>query len=156
MMRMKALAAAVIALTLLGCTGNKVKIIPPDLEIVQLSGPGDQNYPAGEIEVQYGVRIANRSSEPIVLKQIQLTGIGQGGPYRLKSETYFFNRSIKPDGFEDVAFWAKAVATGDAFSIDAQAPVNVRGIAFFNSPSGSFRKVFTKTFNQSGGSNAPR
>lgn len=146
---MKRVLAALVML--LGCSGNNVKIIPPELTFVQLSGPAEQNYPQGAFEVQYGIRIANRSSEPIVLRQIQLQSLSAGGPYRLRSETYFFRREIAPDHFEDVVFWAHAYSTGDASSIDSQAPVNIRGTAFFEAPSGAFRKVFMKVLNQMGG-----
>jgi hypothetical protein len=152
---MKHLLAAAVTFALLGCSSNSVKIIPPDLEIVQLVGPAELNYPTGPIDVQYGVRIANRSSEPITLRQIQLQQVSAGGPYRVRSETYFFNKPIAPGAFEELTFWAHADARGGAFATDAQAPVNVRGVAFFESKAGSFRKIFLKTFDQMGGARRP-
>jgi hypothetical protein len=148
---MKYLAAVAATLSLIACSsGPKATLVRPEIELVQLSGPADQNYPPGRIEVQYGVRIANRSSEPIILRQIQVQSTGAGGPYRLERATYYFDRQVKPDSYEDVTFWARAVASGDAFAIDANAPVTIRAAAYFNAESGNFRHVFTKILNQSG------
>lgn len=144
------LTAAAACLTVLACASNDVKIIPPELQFVQLSGPADQNYTPGDIEVQYGIRIANRSSEPITLRHIQVQSVGLGGPYRLQPATYYFRREVKAEQFEDVTFWAKAVATGDAFAPDANAPITIRATAFFEAPSGGFRRVFTKVLEQRG------
>ena len=150
---MKYLAAVAATVALIACSsGPKATLVRPDIEFVQLSGPADQNYRPGRIEVQYGLRIANRSSEPITLRQIQIQTTGAGGPYRLERATYYFDREVKPDSYEDVTFWARAFASGDAFAIDAQAPVTIRAAAYFDAESGNFRQVFTKILNQSGGS----
>jgi hypothetical protein len=150
------LALAAVCCTLLACASNDVKIIPPELDFVQLSGPAEQNYTQGDIEVQYGIRVANRSAEPITLRQIQVQPVGLGGPYRLRPATYYFERQVKPEQFEDVTFWAKAVSTGDAFAADAKAPITIRVTAFFESPSGGFRRVFTKVLDQRGTLGGPR
>ncbi len=144
------LAVAAACCTLLACASNDVKIIPPEIDFVQLSGPAEQNYAQGDIEVQYGIRIANRSSEPITLRRIQLQTVGLGGPYRLTRSSYEFERRVQPEQFEDVKFWAKAASTGDAFSTDANAPITLRVTAYFESPTGGFRRVFTKTLEQRG------
>ena len=142
------LAVAIACCVFLACASGGAKIPPPQIELVQLSGPAQQNYAQGEFEVQYGVRIANRAPEPITLRHIQIASIGLGGPYRLRSATYYFQRTIQPEKYEDVTFWAKAIATGDAMSDDAMAPITVRATAFFEAPSGGFRRVFTKVLTQ--------
>ena len=153
---MKALVAAAACFTFLACASNNAKIIPPELTFVQLSGPAEQNYPQGQFEVQYGLRIANRSSEPITLRRVQLQTISLGGPYRLVARAYSFQREVKPEEFADVTFWAKAESTGDSFSNDANAPVNVRATAYFTSPAGNFRRVFTAVLDQRGTLGGPR
>ncbi len=153
---MKAFFAAVACCAFLACASNSSKIVPPELQFVQLSGPAEQNYTPGNFEVQYGLRIANRSSEPITLRNIQIQSIGLGGPYRLQPATYYFKREVPPEKYEDVTFWAKAVATGDAFSPDANAPITIRATAFFESPAGNFRRVFTKMLDQHGSLGGPR
>jgi hypothetical protein len=155
---MRHLALTTALLAVLACASNnpKARLLEPEVDIVQLSGPAEQNYPAGQMEVQYGVRIANRSSEALTLRRILVEPMGAGGPYRLRRETYHFNKIVPPNGFEDVTFWARAFAQGDAFAIDAQAPVTIRGTAFFDSPSGGVRKVFVKMLNQAGTASQPR
>lgn len=155
---MKALPAlAALCFVFLSCaSSDNVSIIPPELTFVQLSGPAEQNYPQGDFEVQYGLRIANRSSEPITLRNIQIRSTGLGGPYTLRPRTYYFNKEVKPEQFEDVTFWAKSVATGDAMANDAHAPVTIRATAFFESPAGNFRRVFTAILDQRGTLGGPR
>ncbi len=127
-----------------------MKIIQPELEFIQIVGPADLGYPAGQIEVQYGIRVANRSSEPITLRSVAVQTIGAGGPYTLQRKTYYFDREIAPDQFSDVTFWATAYADGDMNASDTTAPVTVRGIAIFNTPGGAVRKVFQKVIGQHG------
>lgn len=149
MQRFTLLASAFV---LLACTSAapNAHLVQPEIEFFQLVGPADLNYPAGEIEVQFGVRIANRSAEPIKLRQIEMTPVGSGGPYRVRRRIYFFNEEVAPNGSRDVAFWARADARGDALAIDASAPISVRAVAWFESPAGNFRKIVMKTFGQHG------
>ena len=134
----------------LACASSDAKIAPPEIDFVQLSGPADQNYTPGNIEVQYGIRIANRAAVPITLRNIQIRSVGAGGPYELRPATYYFERVVQPEKYEDVTFWAKAVASGDPNDIDATAPITIRATAIFDSPSGRFRQVFTKMLEQRG------
>ncbi|HEX7707959.1 MAG TPA: hypothetical protein VF701_15980 [Thermoanaerobaculia bacterium] len=123
----------------------------PEIELVQLSGPEEQNYPSGEIEIQFGLRIANRSSETITLRQIQLESVTDGGPYQLERETYYFQVAVEPERHNDLTFWAHAVAGGDRHAVDARAPITVRVVTFFESAAGNFRKVFIKRLAQGAG-----
>lgn len=148
---MKRLALFLLCAAVLACSSNpKVNIVRPEIGFVQLVGPADLNYPVGEIEVQYGIRIANRSSESITLRRIELSPVGGGGPYTLRRESYYFTREVGPDQFLDLAFWAKATAEGNRMAGDATAPVTIRATAYFDSPSGGFRQVFLRTFQQYG------
>ena len=143
------LASAAVFCTLLACSSGKSgKIVHPELELVQLSGPADQNYSGGDIEVQYGLRIKNASPQPITLRRIQLRSIGDGGSYRLMTATYNFQRVIEAEKSEDVTFWAKAEAEGDPMANDAGAPVTVRAVVYFDSPAGGFRDVITERIGQ--------
>ena len=119
---MRQLVVAAVSCVFLACASSSARIPAPEIELVQLSGPADQNYTPGDIEVRYGVRITNRAAVPITLRNIQIRSTGLGGPYRLQPATYPFNRTIEPEKYEDVTFWAKAVAEGDAMSMDANAP----------------------------------
>lgn len=145
---MKALLASLACCGFLACASNDAKIAPPQLDFVQLSGPAEENYAQGNIEVHYGVRIANRADVPITLRNIEVQTVGLGGSYRLRPATYYFERVIAPEKVEDVLFWAKAVSQGDRMSADASAPITVRVTAIFDSPAGGFRRVFSKMLAQ--------
>ncbi len=145
---MKALLASLACCVFLACASTNAKIAQPEVDFVQLSGPAEENYAQGNIEVQYGVRIANRADVPITLRNIEVQTVGLGGSYRLRPATYYFERVIAPEKYEDVTFWAKAVALGDGMSSDASAPITVRVTAIFDSPAGGFRRVLSKMLAQ--------
>ncbi|HYI10480.1 MAG TPA: hypothetical protein VEK57_15575 [Thermoanaerobaculia bacterium] len=152
---MKPFALGVACFALLACASSGdsaggAKLLQADLQFVQLVGPEEMNWPAGSIEVQYGMRIANKSGEPITLRQVEVESLGQGGPYRLRRDRYFMNVAIPPASNRDATFWARAYAEGDSMADDANMPVTVRGVAFFESPAGNFRKVFVQRIVQSG------
>lgn len=148
---MKRAILLAVSVAMLACSsGPKVRTIRPEIQFVQLQGPADMSYPSGEFEVQYGLHVANRSSEPITLKQVRVEPVGRGGPYVVRAETYYVTKTIGPDQFEDVSFWARADGSGDSHAMDATAPVTIRAIAYFDSPSGDFRQVLMKTLQQYG------
>ncbi len=127
---------------------QNAKIPPPEIELAQLSGPADQGFPPGFFQVEYALRIENKSNEPLTLTQLDLQPMGGGGPYRLRHDLYTFKNVIAPGQMEAVTFWANAFSTGMYNSVDAYAPVSVRGIATFESPAGTVRKIFVKVLSQ--------
>lgn len=153
---MKQLATALACLTLLACASSTgtaagadaAKVPPPDFEFVQLVGPEEQNWPQGEIEVQYAVRITNKATEPIRLRQIELSPVGMEGAYTVARQSYFFDHEVGATGAKEFAFWAKAYSEGKRYGINAQSPISVRAVAYFQSASGPFRKVFTAHMSQ--------
>jgi hypothetical protein len=146
---MKRILALLLGLMVVGCaSGTKAKLIQPEVELVQITGPADTLYQGGNIEVQYGLRVANRSAEPITLQRVLIETIGSGGPYRVPRDYYYIRHVVEPGKFGDVTFWVRAESTGSRFSIDAQAPITVRGTAYFSSPLGSLRKVFVTSLGQ--------
>ena len=150
---MKRAVIFAVCLATLACSSGSdrnVNLLQPDLEFIQIMGPADLGYPVGRMEVQYGIRVMNRSSEPITLHSVAIQSVGFGGPYRLQRKTYYFDKKIDPDKFDDVSFWAVAFAEGDPHASDANAPVTIRGVAVFNTATGAMRKVFQKTVGQHG------
>lgn len=152
---MKRIPAALLGLIAFACASGDAPApagtLLPQIEVAQLSGPGDQGYPPGLFQVELALQITNPSAEPITLRQLDLQPMGGGGPYRLRQETYYFNETILPQQEHAFSFWANAFTTGDWRSIDAYAPVSIRGIATFASPAGTVRKIFVKVLPQDRG-----
>lgn len=118
------------------------------LMIVQLEPPRSMTRQGEEIEVRYGVRATNNTAEEITLRRLILDPSGSGGPYVVQRQQYFFTHVIPAHSIHEFEFWAKAITTGNAQSIDARAPVTVRATAHFESASGPFRKTITQHVNQ--------
>jgi len=151
---MKPIAAALLGLIAFACASGVApdeSKLAPEIEVAQLSGPGDQGYPPGLFQVELALQIRNTSAEPLTLIQLDLQPMGGGGPYVLRQETYYFNETIAPQQEHALSFWANAFTTGDYRSIDAYAPVSIRGVATFSSPAGTVRKIFVKVLRQDRG-----
>ena len=133
-------------LMVLACSSARPENTLVDVQLAELSGAEEQNWPFGTFDVQYGVRVTNRSQEPVTLHQVALEPASPGGPYILRRDRYTLNRTVAPGAPEEVTFWARARATGGRDSVEAHAPVSVRTIAFFEAPSGAFRKIQIVTF----------
>lgn len=146
---MQRIALALVVLTLAACA-TAMKIPAPDIQFAQLVGPDELNWPAeGPIEMQFAMTVVNRADEPITLRQIQLESTGDGGPYALPRDQHVFNRQIAPGQTEVIELWADAYAfRGRGRQLDAHAPVTIRGLAFFEAPSGSFRRTFITNLSQ--------
>ncbi|MDQ3281507.1 MAG: hypothetical protein M3Q69_08845 [Acidobacteriota bacterium] len=148
---MKRLAAILACALTFACSSggaaNGKKTPAPEVRLFQLTGPAEQNYPTGAFEVQIGVRIINHSDTPMTLRQIALEPFGEGGIYRVTNNRYFFTQQVGAQSFSDMTFWARAYATGNSYSIDAQAPVSIRATAHFDSANGPLRRTVTANFN---------
>jgi hypothetical protein len=152
---MKSLIALAACLTFIACgssapAGNSAagKIVP-EVELVQLVGPEELNWERGEIEMKYALRVSNPSAEPITLRQIRLQTVGTEGPYMIPQSSYSFREVVAPGASRDIQFFAKARSEGNRYRIDAQSPVSVRTVAYFEAPSGNFRRSFIANLVQS-------
>ena len=158
---MKHLLASAACLALIACgsssgtsgasapTAEAVGIARPDTSLRQLVGPEQLNWEAGVIEMKYALRIQNNAADAITLRQIQIKTVGQEGPYHVPQSSYFFREAINGGTARDVEFFAKAYSGGDRYRIDAQSPVAIRIIAYFEAPSGNFRQTFITNLGQS-------
>jgi hypothetical protein len=146
------------ALLLAACASSKnnATIIKPEIELVQLQAPVDVGYATGPTQIQFGVRVANRSAEPITLRRIEIQSVGSGS-YQLRKEFFPYNEQIAPDGFTTVTFWAHGYGYAtDRGRTPSAEPVNIRGIIYFDSPAGSFHQIVTRYINQFPGAPGPR
>jgi hypothetical protein len=147
---MKQLAIAALFL-LAACasapSGPKGEIAAPEFAIEQLVGPRDLNFPEGEVDVQFSVRIGNRSAVPMKLRRIQLRTVNpEGGAYTLVPRTYFFNATVDAGREKTITFWAHAIMYGR--SPREYEPVTLRGVADFEVPGGHYTHIFNGEMNQ--------
>lgn len=158
-MRQLIVSAACLALIACGSTSDSgaaaaptaeaLGIARPDTSLLQLVGPEQLNWEAGLIEMKYALRIHNNAADPITLRQIQIKTVGQEGPYYVPPSSYFFREAINAGAARDVEFFAKAHSGGDRYRIDAQSPVAIRIIAYFETSGGNFRQTFITNLGQS-------
>lgn len=149
-MRKQAIVVLLASALLTACaTRSKVQVTRPEVELVQLVGPGDVAMGSGPMQIQFGLRVANRASEPITLRRVELSSVGTGA-YVLRREFHPFNQLIRPEQYEDVTFWARGYVFGRRFD-PSREPVTVRAILYFDSPDGSFQQIVQKNLDQFGG-----
>jgi hypothetical protein len=156
-MRQLIVSAACAALIACGSSGSgadvptaeKIGTEAPGIELVQLVGPEQLNWEAGQIEMKYALKVTNRTTEPITLRQIQIKTVGLEGPYSVPQSSYFFREPVAPATTRDIEFFAKALSEGDRYRVDAQSPVSIRIIAYFEAPKGNFRQSFITSLGQS-------
>jgi len=141
---------ALMAILFAACASSKQptsKIPEPGLGIEQVVGPADLGYPYGPIEIKYNFAVQNNAAEPITLIRVDLQTINPaGGAYTLRREFHNVRQTIPPNGVGVVSFWARAMAWGR--SMRETEPVTVRGVAYFEAPSGVFQKVFIREISQ--------
>lgn len=142
--------AVLLAVAAAACSSNKVNIIRPEIGLTQIVGPADVGYPQGQMDVQYGMRVANRAGDAITLKRVEIQSVGSGA-YVLRHDNFYFNERIDPEHYADVTFWVHAYARGGPFGHGTSEPVTVRGIAYFESPAGPFQQIFQRDLSQFSG-----
>lgn len=124
-------------------------VVEPAVQIVQLSRmPGAARHITGGIPIQYGVRITNRASHPILLTRVTVVSMGEGA-YNLAQSSHPFKIWIQPAGYGDVQFWAPASIDSATIS-GANGPVTVRATLTFDSSIGQFEKIVVQQVNEFG------
>jgi hypothetical protein len=141
------------AFCLVGCASSKsgsgAKIAEPGIGIEQVVGPADLGYPYGPIEVKYNFAVQNNAQVPITLTRVDIrsdVGAAGSGAYQLRRDFYNFHQEIPPNSVGVVTFWAKAYAFGRN-NRDTE-PVTIRGVAYFDTPTGPTQKVFIRELSQ--------
>ena len=141
-----------IAAAFASCATSKTpraKIPEPSIGLEQAVGPRELGNPYGRIEVKYNLAVQNNATEPITLIRLDLQTINPaGGAYSLIRDFHNFRQTIPPNSIGVVTFWAKAFSWGRGPR--ETEPVSVRGIAYFESPSGTLQKIFITELSQYG------
>src|SRR5262245_29031974 len=141
-------ALAALLLVFAACasspSGPKANVPEPEFAIVQAVGPADAGYPYGRFEVKYRFDIANHANVPLTLKRITISTVNpEGGAYVLvPPHDYYFNKTIGAKATDAVEFWAKAYGYGPS-PRDTE-PVTIKGVVYFDSPSGYVNQVFIR------------
>ena len=132
------------------CASSQAPKIPePAIGLEQAVGPGDLGYPYGPMEVEYNLAVQNNAPHEITLIRIDIQTINPaGGAYSLRRAFYNFRQPIPPNSIGVVTFWAKAFSWGRGPR--ETEPVSIRGIVYFESPKGTFQKVFITELSQYG------
>ncbi len=143
-----ALLAVVLFASCASSSGKPGPKIPePGIGLEQVVGPAQLNYPYGPIEVKFSLAVQNNAPHPITLIRVDVGSLNpQGGAYSLRRDFYNFRETIPANGQAAVSFWAKAFSWGR--SIRENEPVTIRGIVYFESPAGTFQKVFIRDLSQ--------
>jgi hypothetical protein len=151
---MKRLPFALILILAVACASSnsqKGKTAKPDppIEIEQLVGPAELNYPYGPIEVQYQLMVQNPTPQPITLTRVEVATLNsQGAAYTLRRDFYNLKKTIAPNATDSVTFWAKAFSYGRG--IRDTEPITLRAIVYFEWPGGNFQKIFIRELPQYG------
>lgn len=153
---MRSAASLLFAIAIVSCSSSstpKANIVQPEIDLVQVVGPAELNYPYGGADLRFDVEIANRSGEPITLKRVELSTVS-GGAYVLRREFRTYDVTIAPGRATAVTYWGKAQIRGG--TIQEQEPVRIRGVLHFESPAGPFHSIVMRDFRQYPGANDPR
>lgn len=112
-------------------------------------GPRELNYPYGPIDIKFNLGVRNNAQIPITLIRVDLASLNPaGGAYSLRRDFHNVRETIPPNSERVVSFWAKGFSFGRG--IRENEPITVRGIAYFESPSGTFQKIFIRDLSQYG------
>ena len=125
-------------------TANKAeqaKLPPPGIEVTEVIGPPELNYPVGRIDVKYDFVIQNNASVPITLRGVHLETVNPGiGDYFVPPQEWRAHNTVASHATETAEVWAHGRAYGRGAREDEL--VTLRVVAYFDTPDGPFNKSF--------------
>lgn len=147
---MKRFLILAIAAALAGCaSGSDVgPKIEPTFDMYQV---GDYTFSlqyTGVQSIGFEMAVTNPTMEPLTLRQIKFSTIGTGA-YYVEQLPQFFNLEIPPRQTSKKTFSLRVYAQGG--SVGSREPVNLRAIALFEGPQGSFQKIYFHRLNPTDG-----
>lgn len=110
------------------------------LQLQQTSTASDMYYFRGTIPVQYVLQITNPTNQAYTLRRINLQSTGPGA-YSLRTGNSPITFTVPPNGTVSVPLTAWAYSRGGFLT--SSEPVNIRGLAYFDGPGGTFLRQFT-------------
>ena len=111
------------------------------IHLVPLNASSDVYYFSGPINIQYQLAVANPTSQPIKLSRVELQTIGSGA-YVIRNTSSPMNVTIPPNSTSTFTISVWGYSRGG--SLRSTEPVTIRGIGYFDAPSGAFIKMFTE------------
>jgi hypothetical protein len=139
MMRPFSVVALILAF---GCASTQQSSGPDvTIHLAQINSASDVFYFAGPVNVQYQLTVSNPTSQPLTLQRLDLSTIGPGA-YSLRANSTPMNLKIAPNGTSTFRIAVWGYARGGY--IASSEPVSLRGVAYFQSPSNSFVKLFNE------------
>jgi len=137
-------ALSVLALFLLvSCSSSQQSSSGPNVAIhlVPLNTSSDVYYFSGPINIQYQLTVANPTNQPIKLSRVELQTIGSGA-YVIRNTSSPMNVTIPPNSTSTFTISVWGYSRGG--SMRSTEPVTIRGIGYFDAPSGPFIRMFTE------------
>jgi hypothetical protein len=123
-----------------GSTQTSSSAPPLQLKLAQTGGSTDMYYFRGAVPVQFALQISNPTNQSYTLRRLNLQTIGPGA-YSLRTGDSPINFTVPANGTVTVPLSTWARSSGSF--LRSTEPVDIRGIAYFEGPSGSFIRQFT-------------
>ena len=140
-----ALSVVGLVALLIGCSSSSTLSSGPDVQVhlEQTAGPPDVFYFAGPVSLQYRVTITNPTNEPLTLTRLDLNSEGPGA-YSLRTGASPMNLKVPANGSVSylISVWGRA----NGGYLNAEAPVTIRGTAYFNGS--ATNKAFIRLFTE--------
>jgi hypothetical protein len=104
----------------------------------QFTGP-DTIFFRGPVPLEFILTVCNPLETPVTLRRIELQTRGRGA-YALRTEAPFLNEEIAAGAEVTLRLWTWGRSRGGILS--RSEPVTITGVAWFDSPGGSFTRIF--------------
>jgi hypothetical protein len=141
-LRILAVALVLFASTAIGYAKSSPNVA---VNLQQLTSTNDTFYFRGPVNIQYRLEVSNPTSQPVTLRSLRLESIGPGA-YTIHSGNTPLKLQLGPNQTRAITISAWGRARGGFLTTDE--PVTIQGTAYFNSPSGSFVKLFNENIMQ--------
>ena len=99
-------------------------------------------YFRGPMTAALEMTITNPTADTITLRSLDLRTTG-GGPFSMRTGTTAVNKTIPPNSSATLTMSAWGRSAGGYFA--SSEPIDIRGLAYFDSPHGAFTRMFNDT-----------
>jgi hypothetical protein len=111
------------------------------VHLAPLNTQPDVLYYAGPINLQFQLSITNPTNQPLALRRVDLETFGSGA-FTLRTSGPPMNLKVPPGGTTNyvISVWGRSRGG----YLAASEPVTIRGVAYFDSPSGPLLRTFNE------------